>query len=85
MSKTKVSSRGQTVIPALIRKKYGLSEGSRVEWIPWNVDSVIIRKVTKKPKASWGEWANTMYGLHKEVWNGVDPVKHTRDLWHDSN
>ncbi len=85
MNKTKVSSRGQTVIPALIRKKYGLGEGSRVEWIPWNVDSVIVRKVTKKRKVSWAEWTNATYGLHKEVWNGVDPVKYTRDLWHGSN
>jgi AbrB family looped-hinge helix DNA binding protein len=30
---TKVSSRGQTAIPADIRKKYGLNENSRLQWI----------------------------------------------------
>ena len=30
---TKVSSRGQTAIPADIRKKYGLTENSKLQWI----------------------------------------------------
>jgi AbrB family looped-hinge helix DNA binding protein len=30
---TKISSRGQTAIPADIRKKYGLTENSRLQWI----------------------------------------------------
>lgn len=30
---TTVTTRGQTVIPAEIRRRYGLSEGSRLEWV----------------------------------------------------
>jgi AbrB family looped-hinge helix DNA binding protein len=30
---TTVSTRGQTVIPAEIRRKYGIDEGSRLEWL----------------------------------------------------
>jgi AbrB family looped-hinge helix DNA binding protein len=30
---TKVSSRGQTAIPAEIRKKYGIKENSKLQWI----------------------------------------------------
>jgi len=30
---TKVSSRGQTSIPAQIRKKYGIKENSKLQWI----------------------------------------------------
>lgn len=30
---TKVSSRGQTAIPAQIRKKYGIKENSKLQWI----------------------------------------------------
>ena len=31
--KTLVTKRGQTVIPAPIRKKYGISEGTVLQWI----------------------------------------------------
>ena len=30
---TKVSSRGQTAIPAQIRKKYGINGNSKLQWI----------------------------------------------------
>ena len=30
---TTVTTRGQTVIPAEIRRRYGIDEGSRLEWI----------------------------------------------------
>ena len=30
---TKVSSRGQTAIPAEIRKRYGIKENSKLQWI----------------------------------------------------
>ena len=31
--KTSVTKRGQTVIPAPIRKKYGINEGTVLQWI----------------------------------------------------
>jgi AbrB family looped-hinge helix DNA binding protein len=30
---TTVTTRGQTVVPAEIRRKYGIEEGSRLEWV----------------------------------------------------
>ncbi len=30
---TAVTKRGQTVIPAAIRKRYGIEEGQRIEWL----------------------------------------------------
>jgi AbrB family looped-hinge helix DNA binding protein len=32
-SYTVISKRGQTVVPALIRKKYGIREGDRLVWL----------------------------------------------------
>lgn len=43
MDKTKISSRGQTVIPRYLRKRYGLREGTRVEWLPLSSDSLLVR------------------------------------------
>ncbi len=31
--KTTITKKGQTVIPAKIRKKYGMSEGLTIQWI----------------------------------------------------
>lgn len=28
-----VTKRGQTVVPAAIRKRYGIDDGSRIEWL----------------------------------------------------
>ena len=30
---TAVTKRGQTVIPAAIRRRYGIEEGDRIEWL----------------------------------------------------
>jgi AbrB family looped-hinge helix DNA binding protein len=30
---TTVTTRGQTVVPAEIRRRYGIEEGSRLEWL----------------------------------------------------
>jgi len=33
MMLTTVTTRGQTVVPADIRRRYGIEEGSRLEWV----------------------------------------------------
>jgi AbrB family looped-hinge helix DNA binding protein len=33
MMLTTVTTRGQTVVPAEIRRRYGIEEGSRLEWV----------------------------------------------------
>ncbi len=50
MNKTKISSRGQTVIPRHIRKQYHWREGSRIEWLPFGETSIIARKSTSTKK-----------------------------------
>lgn len=83
MNKTKVSARGQTVIPKEIRKRYGMREGIHIEWMPLGNQTIMVRKVTTEgqKKMSWAKWAKKTEGLHKEVWRGVDPVRYTHELW----
>jgi AbrB family looped-hinge helix DNA binding protein len=61
---TKITSKGQMVIPKPIRDKYGLKEGSRVKIIPVK-DGVII-----KPR-SRGPW-NGIRGMMAEEWRDAD-------------
>lgn len=51
MSKTKISSRGQTVIPKEIRKQYRLREGIHIEWVPFGEDSFIARTPSTRKKS----------------------------------
>lgn len=79
MSKTKVSSRGQTVIPTKIREQYGIKVGSMIEWQPIDGQTISVSKAKgNQKKMDWNEWFNSAYGLHKEIWEGVDPVKYVR-------
>lgn len=73
---TKVSKKSQIVIPKEIRKLIRLSEGDE---LMVNVEGEkIILKV--KPKS----YTKRLKGLHKEVWEGIDPkkyIKEERDSW----
>lgn len=46
--KTKVTQRGQTVVPAALRARYGIEEGDRLEWI----DDGEVIKVIRVPADS---------------------------------
>lgn len=78
---TKMSSRGQTVIPYDIRKQYGLKEGARMEWIPWDANSIVVKKSSQNKKLTWRKWLQEVDKLDKSVWKDIDPVKYTHDLW----
>lgn len=83
MNKTKISSRGQTVIPLAIRKQYGLRTGSYLEWQPMNTRTIIVRHATRKQSSTnWSEWARTLRGLGKEIWEDIDPVEYVHQSWH---
>ena len=73
---TKVSKKSQIVIPKEIRKLIHLSEWDE---LMVNVEGEkIILKV--KPKS----YTKRLKGLHKEVWEGIDPkkyIKGERDSW----
>ncbi|ODS34442.1 MAG: hypothetical protein SCARUB_00453 [Candidatus Scalindua rubra] len=44
--KTTITKKGQTVVPSSLRKKYGLSEGTQLEWL----DTGDLFKVIPIPK-----------------------------------
>jgi AbrB family looped-hinge helix DNA binding protein len=79
MSKTKISSKGQVIIPANIREKYDLKKGTQLEWQPVNYDTILIRKVTPRKKMSGEEWVKATAGMFKGVWKDVDIVEYVRD------
>ena len=59
-STTKVSSKGQVVIPINVRKAAGLKEGEKVLAIAFE-DTVVLKKITEK----------TFEETFKPVWNKV--------------
>ncbi|MDI9607318.1 AbrB/MazE/SpoVT family DNA-binding domain-containing protein [Candidatus Sordicultor fermentans] len=74
----KLGSRYQIVIPAEIRKSMGLSE--RDELLVAKSGNAIV--IIPKPKS----YADHLMGLHKNVWQGVEPdayVREERDSWGD--
>lgn len=75
---TKLGSRYQIVIPAEIRKSMGLSE--RDELLVAKSGNAIV--IIPKPKS----YADHLMGLHKNVWQGVEPdayVREERNSWGD--
>ena len=74
----KLGSRYQIVIPAEIRKSMGLSE--RDELLVAKSGNAIV--IITKPKS----YADHHMGLHKNVWQGVEPdayVREERNSWGD--
>ncbi len=60
----KISSRGQMVIPKVLREKYNLREGSRVKVIAGDGE-IIIKPLLEGP------WVG-LRGLMREEWRGLD-------------
>ena len=62
---TKVSSKGQIVIPQAIREKLGISEGTA--FAVWsNGDEILLRKMEVKEKKTWAEIAAPFRKLAKD-------------------
>lgn len=73
---TKVSKKCQIVIPKEIRKLIHISEGDEL-MVDVDGDRIILKI---KPRS----YTKKLRGLHKEIWEGVDPktyVKEERDAW----
>jgi AbrB family looped-hinge helix DNA binding protein len=47
MIKTRVTGKGQFVIPAALRRKYGIKEGTRIV-ISDNGDSIVLKPITEQ-------------------------------------
>lgn len=78
VSTIKLGRRYQVVIPAEIRKAMGLSE--KDEMLVARSGNVII--IIPKPKS----YADYLMGLHKNIWQGIEPdayVREERDSWGD--
>lgn len=67
----KLGSRCQMVLPARIRKALGLSEGDEVLVTVSGNAAVVV----PKPKS----YADRLMGLHRDVWQGVDPDAYVRE------
>ncbi|MEM7827063.1 MAG: AbrB/MazE/SpoVT family DNA-binding domain-containing protein [Candidatus Aenigmatarchaeota archaeon] len=67
---TKVSKKSQIVIPKEIRKTIGISEGDELI-VDVEGDRIILKV---KPK----NYTKKLRGLHKKVWQGIDPKKYVR-------
>lgn len=78
MKKSKISSKNQIVIPALVRERLNLRKGTSVSIYAINDDEAIISKKLKSH-------ARSMLGLGKEIWDklgGADKyLKGERDSW----
>ncbi|MBI4506280.1 MAG: AbrB/MazE/SpoVT family DNA-binding domain-containing protein [Chloroflexi bacterium] len=42
VSRTTLTKRGQTVIPAVLRRRYGIVEGTQLEWLDTGVGLKVI-------------------------------------------
>lgn len=84
MNESTISSRGQVVIPRVLRKRAGLRKGLKIQWSMWGRDTIVGRKTTGVSQPmNWNEWARATAGLGKELWKGIDPVEYTREMRRD--
>jgi len=83
MYKITFSSRGQMVVPAPLRKKLDIKQGTKGTAELWGDGTMVVRVADEKRKPSWSEWARQAHGLHKEIWAGVDPVEYQRKMRED--
>lgn len=67
---TKVGKKSQIVIPKEIRETVGISEGDELI-VDVEGDKVILKV---KPK----NYTKKLRGLHKNVWQVIDPKKYVR-------
>jgi AbrB family looped-hinge helix DNA binding protein len=75
-TRVKVSNRYQIAVPAEVRKKLGISRGDHL--LVDVRDNVIV--LLPEPR----DYAQYLRGLHREVWEGVDPQKYVeqeREAW----
>jgi AbrB family looped-hinge helix DNA binding protein len=75
-TRVKVSNRYQIAVPADARKKLGITRGDNL--LVDVRDNVIV--LLPEPR----DYARHLRGLHREVWEGVDPQKYVeqeREAW----
>jgi AbrB family looped-hinge helix DNA binding protein len=70
MQRVKVSRKNQIAVPSEVRKKLGIQAGD-VLTVDIRDGEIVLRK---DPES----WADRFYGLHKEIWEGIDPMEYIR-------
>ena len=79
MAKVKVSKKFQIAVPSEIRKKLGIRAGDTLIIDVQGEHAVLLRE----PE----DWAEKFFGLHKEVWEGIDVdeyIREERAAWRES-
>ena len=74
--RTRVSTKGQVVIPREARTAAGLRAGDDLV-VEVRDGSIVLRRAPR----SWSEWG---YGLGREIWQGIDTdayMKRERATW----
>ena len=77
-TRVKVSSKHQIAVPAEIRRALGIKSGDHL-LIDIRGDHVVL---IPEP----GNYAERLQGLHREIWEGVEPgeyVRQERAAWQD--
>jgi len=69
MSTTRMSSKGQVVLPKAVRERLRLRPGARLE-VAVNGRAIVLREV--------GSVSEALAGLGREIWRGIDAVKYVR-------
>ena len=75
---SKVSDKYQVVVPKEIRKSLNLSKGQKLRWVYLSQDQAIVEPVKLKTSH-----ADSLRGLGKEIWAGVDVNKYIDNLRDD--
>ena len=75
MQKVKVSDKFQIVVPAAARRQLGIKAGDHL--------FVEVRGEHLQLMREPNNYADKLWGLHAEVWQGVDPKEYIRGLRDD--
>lgn len=69
----KVSSKHQIALPAAVRRELGIETGDEL-LVAVSAGHVVLVPKPQSPR----EWAKRLAGLHKEMWEGIDPREYVR-------
>jgi AbrB family looped-hinge helix DNA binding protein len=72
MLSVKVSTKHQIAIPSTARRSLGIEAGDRLS-VEVTDEALILRRRPHRP-------SERLRGLGREAWQGVDPVRHVRQL-----
>ena len=71
LAKVRVSRKFQIAVPSEVRRKLGIHAGDTLIIDVQGEHAVLLRE----PE----DWAEKSFGLHKEIWHGIDVDQHLRE------